>query len=294
MEQRIVSICPSNTELLELLGLMDRVVGVDDYSDWPVEKVRDLPKLGPDLNIDMDKLVALQPDLVIASLSVPGMEKNIDRLQALGLNYLVLNPKTFEEIYLDIATLGQACGVEDRAQEVIASLRGRVTRITEALQIRTRQPDDQNPESHVEDPSNLASQASSASIAAASTSVPKLYWEWWPRPLISPGSVNWLTELSRLAGAENLFADKPGDSYTAEHSEVIERAPDYVFAVWCGVHADKVKPSMITDRPGWDVVPAVQQGRVLVLEEGLYCRPSQRLFDGLEELARIIHPDLNL
>jgi iron complex transport system substrate-binding protein len=269
MAQRIVSICPSNTELLELLGLMDRVVGVDDYSDWPAEQVRDLPKLGPDLNIDMDKLAALQPDLVVASLSVPGMEKNVHRLQALGLNCLVLNPKTFEEIYEDIATLGKACGVEERAQQEIAKLRGRVSRIVEAVQ-------DQG------------------SAAVTRVSGPKLYWEWWPRPLISPGSVNWLTELSRLAGAENLFADKPGDSYTAEHDEVIERAPDYVFAVWCGVHADKVKPSMITERPGWDVVPAVRQGRVLVLEEGLYCRPSQRLFDGLEELARILYPDLNL
>ncbi|WP_347338341.1 ABC transporter substrate-binding protein [Tumebacillus amylolyticus] len=264
MTQRIVSICPSNTELLHALGLMDRVVGVDDYSDWPTEWVRDLPKLGPDLNIDMEKLQALKPDLIIASLSVPGMEKNIERLEALHLNYLVLDPKSFEDIYRDVETLGKACGVEDRAAEVIAELRGRVTRVVEAVQARN------------------------------STTELKLYWEWWPRPLISPGSLNWLTELSRLVGAQNLFADKPGDSYTAEHEEVISRAPDFVFAVWCGVHADKVKPSMITERPGWDTVPAVVQDRVYVLEEGLYCRPSQRLFDGLEDLARLLYPDIQL
>jgi len=62
-----------------------------------------------------------------------------------------------------------------------------------------------------------------------------------------------------------------------------------VFAVWCGVHSDKVKPSMITEREGWGDVPAVRQERVYVLEEGLYCRPSQRLFQGLEELADLLH-----
>jgi iron complex transport system substrate-binding protein len=257
-KQRIVSICPSNTELLDALGLMEQVVGIDDYSDWPLEATKRLPKLGPDLNIDMEKLQALQPDLVIASLSVPGMEKNVERLEALGINTLVLNPKTIDDIYTDIRTLGTACQVEDRAEALVTSLQARVARIQERVEQRTH--------------------------------TPKLYWEWWPRPIFTPGSLNWLTPISELAGAVNLFGDKPGDSYTATHEEVIERAPDHMFAVWCGVHADKVKPSMLTEREGYEAIPAVQQGRVLVLEEGMYCRPSQRLFDGLEQLVDIIHP----
>ncbi|MGB8954333.1 MAG: cobalamin-binding protein [Tumebacillaceae bacterium] len=257
--KRIASICPSNTELLDALGLMDWVVGVDDYSDYPADKVKDLPKLGPDLNIDMDRLLALQPDLVIASLSVPGMERNVERLAELGIPCLVLNPKSLSDIYENIRTLGTACDVEGRSEALIADLQSKVERIQTQLQDRAHRP--------------------------------KLYWEWWPRPLISPGQLNWLTEISRLAGAQNLFADKPGDSYTAEHAEVIERHPDYVFAVWCGVHAEKVKPSMITGRDGWQDVPAVQNDRVFVLEEGLYCRPSQRLFQGLEELVAILYPE---
>jgi iron complex transport system substrate-binding protein len=239
---------------------MDAVVGIDDYSDWPAEKVKDLPKLGPDLNIDMEKLQALKPDLVVASLSVPGMEKNVERLEALNIPHLVLNPKTIDDIYQDILTLGEACGVTKRAQALVADLKGKVANIQEKVQHRTRSP--------------------------------KLYWEWWPRPIFTPGADNWLTQVSELAGGRNLFADRPGDSYTAEHEEVIERQPDYIFAVWCGVHADKVKPSMITEREGYAAIPAVQNGRVFVLEEGLYCRPSQRLFQGLEELAALIHPDL--
>ncbi|ASS77150.1 cobalamin-binding protein [Tumebacillus algifaecis] len=257
---RIVSICPSNTELLDALGLFDQVVGVDDYSDWPAEKVKDLPKLGPDLNINMERLQELQPDLVIASLSVPGMEKNVDRLQELNIPYLVLNPKTIDDIYGDIRTLGAACGVPERAQQLVAELQSKVERIQEKAR----------------------------SIKQAA---PKLYWEWWPRPIFTPANANWLTPISDLAGGINLFGDKPGDSYTAEHEEVIERAPDYMFAVWCGVHADKVKTTMITEREGYTAIPAVQNGRVYVLEEGLYCRPSQRLFQGLEELVDLLDPE---
>lgn len=75
-DMRLISICPSNTELVAYLGLTDQLVGVDDYSDWP-STVKDLPQLGPDLSINMDALEALQPDLVLASLSVPGMEKTL-------------------------------------------------------------------------------------------------------------------------------------------------------------------------------------------------------------------------
>lgn len=260
-KQRIISICPSNTELLDALGLMNRVVGIDDYSDWPPEKVQDLPKLGPDLNIDMNKLQALEPDLVIASLSVPGMEKNVERLEQLRIPTLVLNPKSIEDIYEDIRLLGVHCDVQDRAAELIAELRG----IVESVQERVKQR----------------------------TETPSIYWEWWPRPMISPGNLNWLTAISELAGGTNLFHDKPGDSYIAAPEEIFERAPDYIFAVWCGVHADKVKPSMITGREGWSEVPAVLKNQVVVLEEGLYCRPSQRLFQGLVELVDLIHPELS-
>ena len=77
---KLISICPSNTELLGYLGLTSSLIGVDNYSDWP-EEVSSLPRLGSDLNIDMDKVEELQPDLVLASLSVPGMERNIEELE---------------------------------------------------------------------------------------------------------------------------------------------------------------------------------------------------------------------
>src|SRR3990172_9283494 len=78
--ERIVSLCPSNTEILFALGLVESIVGVDSHSDYPTQ-VKELPRVGPDLRINMEKVKALEPDLVVASLTVPGMERNIEALE---------------------------------------------------------------------------------------------------------------------------------------------------------------------------------------------------------------------
>ncbi|GAX91573.1 ABC transporter substrate-binding protein [Effusibacillus lacus] len=255
---RIISICPSNTEILFFLGLMDQVVAIDDYSDWPVPETGKLPKLGPDLNIDMDKLESFRPDLVIASLSVPGMEKNVQRLAERGIPHIVLNPKTIEDIYANIRLVAAHTSSEAKAEELIASLRLRVDRVKEK--------------------------------AGKRSYTPRLYWEWWPRPYISPARDTWLTQISELAGGVNIFADHPGDRFlTQTGEEIVERRPDFIMAVWPGVKPDKIDRGKILSRAGWEQVPAIRNNRIHVLEERLYCRPSPLLIEGLEELAGILH-----
>ncbi|MFC4768566.1 ABC transporter substrate-binding protein [Effusibacillus consociatus] len=255
---RIISICPSNTEILHALGLMNQVVALDDYSDWPPHETSKLPRLGPDLNINMDQLESYEPDLVVASLSVPGMEKNIERLQERGIPHVVLNPKTIEEIYNDINLVSAHTGTEKKASEVISSLQERLEHVKEK--------------------------------AAKRTSTPRLYWEWWPRPFISPAGGTWLTPISELAGAVNIFHDKPGDSVVYQTAEeIINRQPDYIFVVWPGVDPRKINLATVRNRDGWEQIPAIRNNRIYVLEEGLYCRPSPRLFDGLEQLFQLLH-----
>lgn len=108
---RLISICPSNTELVAYLGLVDQLVGVDDFSDLPIA-VKNLPQLGPDLSINMDALEALRPDLVLASLSVPGMEKNIQALKERNIPHIVFNANSLDEIAQDLLTLGKVCNME--------------------------------------------------------------------------------------------------------------------------------------------------------------------------------------
>ncbi len=119
---RIVSLCPSNTELLAYLGRLDDVAAVDDSSDWPPE-VKQLPKVGPDLRIDMDQVEALKPDLVVASLSVPGMERNVEELKRRGLPHLVLAPNSLDDIANDLLRLGEALGETKKAAELVRRYR---------------------------------------------------------------------------------------------------------------------------------------------------------------------------
>ncbi|QAS51735.1 cobalamin-binding protein [Halobacillus litoralis] len=252
---RIVSICPSNTEIIAYLDRVHLLVGVDNYSDYPPQVER-LPKLGPDLSIDIEKVAELQPDLVLASLSVPGMEKNIEGLDEYGLPYIILNPNSIYEISEDIRRVGKAIGIEAEANSKAHTF------ILEIEKFKAR--------------------------AEQSGDKPSLYWEWWPKPVFTPGGLNWLTEISELAGAYNIFRDENTASFQTDWEDVKRRDPDHICMVWVGVKEEKMNTDLIRKRPGWDELTAVKQDRIHVLEESLFCRPSPRLLVGLRKIEEII------
>jgi iron complex transport system substrate-binding protein len=241
---------------MEYLGLTDLLVGVDDFSDWP-ESVKSLPKLGPDLSINLDLVEELKPDLVLASLSVPGMEKNIEGLAARNIPHIVLNPQSLADIENDLMITANALNMPDRGQQASSQFRSRLENFKQK--------------------------------SANSDWSPKLYWEWWPKPVFTPGSINWLTEVSEAAGGENVFKDVELASVQTDWNDVKSRNPDYICVAWVGVRKQKVKKELITNRPGWEELDAVKNDRILILEEELYCRPSPRLLDGLEKLHRLLH-----
>ncbi len=257
--KRIVSLACSNTEILFSLGLGDRVVGVDDWSDFPPQ-VEGLPKVGPDLKIDIARVADLDPDLILASLSVPGMERNIPAIERLGVPFLVLNPKTLEEVLTDIETVGEATGVPENARRLIAGLRTRIAAV------RAR--------------------------AQGAAHRPTVYWEWWPKPLISPGRQSWIVQMSELAAADLLFKDVEASSVVVHESQVLDRDPDHVVLCWCGTLQKKMDVSKVAARPGWERLRAVKAGRVHRLPEELFGRPGPRLVEGLERLARVVHPEV--
>ncbi|MBM7703714.1 cobalamin-binding protein [Metabacillus iocasae] len=255
---KVVSLCPSNTELLAYLGCLDYLVGIDDYSDWPKE-VQHLPRLGPDLNINMDAVEELKPDLIIASLSVPGMERNIEELEKRKLPYIVLNPNSLDEIADSLLLLGEALHVKNRAEKV-------VERYNQTIHTYRQ-------------------------LSYAVKTKPTLYWEWWPKPVFTPGGANWLTEISELAGCVNLFQDHSKASVQSDWEEVRKRNPDHICLAWVGVQTKKVNANIVYKRPQWESMHAVKTQSIHVLEEWLYCRPSPRLLTGLQKLAALIHPN---
>ncbi|CAH2713754.1 Vitamin B12-binding protein [Neobacillus rhizosphaerae] len=253
---RVISLCPSNTEIMEYLGLTHLLVGVDDFSNWPAT-IASLPKLGPDLSINMDLVEQLQPDIVLASLSVPGMEKNIEALKERGIPYLILNPQTLRDIEQDLIIIAKALGKEERGVEAARYFRTRIEKVKQQ----------------------------SANIKKR----PTLYWEWWPKPIFTPGKINWLTEISEAAGAVNIFHEVELASVQTDWEDVLSRNPDFICLAWVGVRKEKVQKSMIKKRPGFEKLQFSNDDQILILEEELYCRPSPRLLEGLEKLFTLLH-----
>ncbi|MYL61097.1 ABC transporter substrate-binding protein, partial [Virgibacillus halodenitrificans] len=124
--------------------------------------------------------------------------------------------------------------------------------------------------------------------AKVKSAKPSLYWEWWPKPVFTPGSVNWLTEISELAGAENIFATEKTANFQTDWEEVKKRDPDHICMVWVGVKEEKMNPALVRKRPGWDKMKAIKLDNIHVLEESLFCRPSPRLLEGLRKLKTAI------
>ncbi|MBM7605406.1 iron complex transport system substrate-binding protein [Metabacillus crassostreae] len=256
---KLISICPSNTELAVYLGLKNDLIALDDFSDWPLE-LNYLPKLGPDLSIDMDLLESYKPDLVLASLSVPGMEKNVKELEARNIPHIVFNPQSFSDIASDLELLGKATGKEAETRDVLKKY-NHTLNTYRAISETIDQP-------------------------------PSVYFEWWPNPIFTPGKINWLTELSELAGAKNIFDDVELASVQTNWDDVFNRNPDHICLSWVGVKQSRMKISHVLKRVNAQDLKAVKNGHIHLLEESLFCRPSPRLLYGLQKLAFRLHPTL--
>nr|WP_106783222.1 cobalamin-binding protein [Lysinibacillus timonensis] len=257
---RLISICPSNTELVAYLGLTSSLIGVDNYSDWPRD-IQALPKLGPDLNIDMEKVKELQPDLVLASLSVPGMERNIEELKKRNIPYVIVpNPKTLTEVADSLLFVGEVTNTKDKAKQLSIQFH----QILEQYRSLSEQ---------VKKPTTI-------------------YWEWWAKPIFTPGATNWITEISRLAGGRNVFEDMPQSSVKTDWEDVKKRNPDMICIIWVGVQTSKINPKVILKRPDANEMTAIQTNQLHILDEPLFCRPSPRLLLGLNKIASILHPEI--
>lgn len=252
---RIVSLACSNTEIVCALGRGDLLVGVDDHSDYPPEVVGPLPKVGPDLDIDVDRVAALKPDLVLATLTVPGHERVVERLEAAGLPYIAPEPVSIEDVYRDILDIGGRIGAVERAEELVAEMRAAL------------QPDDS---------------------AAAEGGGPSILIQWWPKPVITPGKQSWATDVVRAAGGRAVLADEDLKSRPMTDEEVAERAPDAVVLSWCGVHPDKYRPDVVLRNEAWAQLPFVREGRVFCVGEPYLGRPGPRLVEGVRRMREVV------
>ena len=228
------------------------LVGVDSHSDRPGEVVSRLPKLGPDLDIDVATVAALKPDLVLASLTVPGHEKIISGLEHAGLPYFAPEPVRLADVYRDIRSIAQYLGVLDRGERLVREMRSAL-------------PERQ-------------------SVANA----PKLLVQWWPKPVIAPGQLSWVNDLIHAAGGHNPLQGEEVKSRPLTDEEVASTDPDAIVLSWCGVAPDKVRPDVIYKNQAWQKVKAVQRGHIFCVPEADLGRPGPGLVQGFESLRKIV------
>lgn len=254
---RIITLTCSNTEIVCALGCADSLVGVDDYSDYPAEVVSRLPRVGPDLDIDIDKVAALEPDLVLASLTVPGHEKVLEGLAAAGLPFIAPDPVSLEDIYRDVREIAARLGVEERASTVVEEMRRQIP-----------------------SPRRNGDNGHSGS--------PRILLQWWPRPVIAPGKHSWATELIEAAGGVNPLGEEEVKSRPLSDAEVRELDPDAMVISWCGVEPQKYRPEVVSHNPAWRGLEFVEQGRVYCIPEAHLGRPAPRLVEGYRALEQIV------
>lgn len=250
---RVVATTCSNTEIVCALGCASFLVGVDRHSDYPPEVVDPLPKVGPDLGVDPDLVAALEPDLVLASLTVPGHDAVVESLEARGLRVVAPAPRSLEDVYDDVRTIAELLGVAERAESVVAEMQA-------AIQPR--------PERSAADR-------------------PAILVEWWPKPVIVPGRQSWVTDLIELAGGVNPWGGAPVESQPVEPDAVGDANPDAVVIAWCGVQPDKYRTEVVFERE-WPNVRATREGHVYPIAEAFLGRPGPRLVDGYRELCAVV------
>jgi len=248
---RVVSHTCSNTEIACALGCARMLVGVDSDSDFPADVVGSLPKLGRDLELDVERVAALAPDLVLTSLTVPGHERIVGQLRQAGLPVLVIDPIGLEGVYDSIVQIGEALGMLNRGRALAAQMRADMPPLERA------------------------------------GDRPRVLVEWWPKPVIAPARQSWVSDLVRLAGGVNPWETREGKSVEVTDEDARREAPDAIVMSWCGVKEEKYRADVVTRRPRWSEVPAVKHGRIFPITEAFLGRPGPRLVEGYRALARI-------
>lgn len=257
--QRVVSMAPSNTEILFAVGAGGQVVGVDEFSDFPAEAI-DLPKIGGGFgDYNLEEIVNLEPDLVLAAeINTP---EQVASLEDLGLTvYYLSNPNTLDEMYENLLLVAELTGHSAATGDYVETLRERVVAVVSQIELAEM--------------------------------IPSVFYELDATDPSAPwtaGAGTFIDTLLIMAGGENVAADMEGQYLQLSIEELLVRDPQVILL---GDAAYGVTVESLSDRTGWSNIAAVRDNNIYTFDDNLVSRPGPRLVDGLEELARLLHPEL--
>jgi iron complex transport system substrate-binding protein len=286
---RIVSLLPSATEIVCLLGLEEQLVGVSADSDWPVDVVKRLPVLNT-VSIDTDQMTsaeidaaasdghrgaslyhvnpdllrALRPDLILTQeiCEVCAVSRGDVELASRTLGYaphvLSLSPVTLDQVVEDIDLVARTAGIADHSVDVVNELRARL----DLVRART-----------------------------AGIPRPRVFCLEWLDPPYTAG--HWVPEMVNLAGGCDELGTPAGPSRRVAWEDVVGYAPEVIVLMPCSLELERVAREfdVVRSLPGWAQLPAVQTRQVYAGHTHLFSRPGPRLVDGVETLARMLHPE---
>jgi iron complex transport system substrate-binding protein len=257
--KRIISIAPSNTEFLFAVGAGDQIVGREELSDYP-EAAKKIASIGSVYGkLNTEAIIALKPDLILAAEINP--PEQVKTLQDLGLTvYYLNNPKDFDGLYANIKVAGQLTGHAADAQKLIDATKARYAAIVTKV--------------------------------AVSSFMPKVYYELDATDPVKPyttGPGTFVDLLIKLSGGQNIGAALKDQFAQISAEEIVKQNPDVIVL---GDAAYGISIDSIGARAGWASIAAVKNKTVYAFDDNLVSRPGPRLIDGLEQMAKLLQPDL--
>ncbi|MEO8639673.1 MAG: ABC transporter substrate-binding protein [Chloroflexota bacterium] len=258
LPDRIVSLAPSNSEIVCALGGCDHLAGVTDVDDYPAE-VSDVAKVVVGAVVDIEKVVDANPQLILAAGNELTPSTVITQLADLGYPVLVLYPESLDELYADIELVGRAIDAPAEAAEVVDGMRTRAKAVADAV---------------------------------ASVEKPRTFYEVgvFQGTIYTAGADSFLASLISIAGGDPITGDPLS---TAIQLEDLVAADPQLILLGDAAYDPSVTPESVASRPGWEGMAAVRDGRIVVMaDDPVITRPGPRIIDGLEALARAIHPEL--
>jgi iron complex transport system substrate-binding protein len=253
--ERIICLTEETTETLYLLGEERRIVGISGYTVRPARARREKPRVSAFLSARNEKILELRPDLV---LGFSDLQADIGRdLAKAGLNVMLFNQRSVDEILGVIQMLAAIVGVPEKGTQLVEKLEENLSGIKEAAKAFPRRP--------------------------------RVYFEEWDEPMIS--AIRWVSELVEIAGGEDIFRDLSFSQaatgrIVADPKLVVEKQPEVIFGSWCG---KKYRPERVAARPGWNSIPAVREKHLYEIKSAEILQPGPAaLTDGVRRIHAVL------
>ena len=253
--QRIVALAPSITEIIFALKQQYRLVGATRFSDYPPEAVR-LPKVGSYVKLDVERIVALNPDLCIG-IKDGNPIAVVEQLQSLSVPVFAVDPHDLDTVMASIQAIGNLLGSQSEAAAITGNMADRIAKVT--------------------------------TCTAQKQNKPRVFFQIGVAPIVSVGSNTFIDKLITLAGGINVAAG-PNPYPRFSREQVIAMAPDVM--VISSMARDAIFEKVKKEWLQWPAIPAVAKQAVFIAPTNIFDRPTPRLVDGLELLAQYIHPEI--